>query len=99
MLMCIDTQLNYVGSKIRVTIYTTSSTICEDVKKFIEGGRWQMDGLLKAVEAHGGCLIKLEKPLEMMTNDGAVKIVAEPKSVFIDLYWGSVVDRLRNVCH
>ncbi len=99
MFICIDGQLNYAGSKIRATIYTISVTICEEVKNLIESGRWQLDSLLKVVEAHGGCTIKLEKPLEIDTCDEAIKITAEPKSLFIDLYWGSIVDRVRSVCH
>ncbi|MEM0153042.1 MAG: hypothetical protein QXV81_05740 [Ignisphaera sp.] len=98
MSMCIDTQLNYFGSKIRVSVYTISTTICEEVKNLIESGRWQFDGLLKVAETHDGCLIGSEKPLEVNTHDGAVKIVAEPGSLFIDLYWGSVVDRVHSVC-
>lgn len=98
MLMCIDTQLNYFGSKIRVSVYTVSTTVCEEVKNLIESGRWQLDGLLKVAETHEGCLISSKKPLEVNTCDGAVKIIAEPGSLFIDLYWSSVVDRVHGVC-
>lgn len=96
---CIDVELNYAGSKIRVVVYTVSNSVCEEVKGVVESERWQLSGLVKVVEAHGGCIISSEKPLEIHTRDEALRLVAEPRSYFIELYWGTVVDRVRGACH
>ncbi|MDK6028117.1 hypothetical protein QPL79_01900 [Ignisphaera sp. 4213-co] len=98
MLTCMDVNLNFAGSKIRIVITTNSPNVCEEIRNVIESGRMGFSSLLKIVEAHGGCLIGSEKPLEITTKDNAVKVVAEPTSIFISMYWGTVVDKVREVC-
>ncbi|MEM0232921.1 MAG: hypothetical protein QXL22_02760 [Candidatus Nezhaarchaeales archaeon] len=88
---CVEQEFEAMGAKIKVTIQATSKDVCEEVRK-TKGDVNAFVGLLKM---HGGYDVKSEKPLEILSNDGKIRVVMEPRNIVAQMFWKEVVKRVR----
>lgn len=95
MILCLNTDYNYMGASISVVMYTSSSDVCEEVKRVISRG---YEAAMEAIMRHGGCEIKSEQPLKIVSKDGFVEVILEPKNFVAKMFWREAVNRVREVC-
>lgn len=88
---CVEQEFEAMGAKIKVTIQTTSQDVCEEVKKT----RGDINAFVSLLKMHGGYDIKSEKPLEILSKDGKIRVVLEPRNMVAQMFWKEIVRRVR----
>lgn len=88
---CAKQEVEVMGAKIKVTVQATSQDVCEEAKKAMGN----INTFLELLKMHGGYDIKSEKPLEILSNDGKIKVILEPGNMVAQMFWKEVVRRVR----
>ncbi|MEM4740561.1 MAG: hypothetical protein QXS63_05740, partial [Zestosphaera sp.] len=75
-LKCVDRLIDYLGASIRVSITTSSESVCAEVS-----GVRDPQEIVEVVRKHGGCRILSEDPLKVVSTDGEIVVSAEPENL------------------
>jgi len=92
-LKCVDRLIDYLGASIRVTIVTSSESVCGEVRDV--GDPQEIAGI---VRRHGGCRITSEDPLKVVSADDEIEVTAEPENLLARAYLGIAVEKLKRLC-
>lgn len=92
---CVEGEYSYRGARFRVSVYTSSSEVCDEVKEAKSGG---VGKVLDFVREHGGCRVRSESPLRVSSGDNTTLVEVEPANALARMLWGEVVRRAREVC-
>jgi hypothetical protein len=47
---------------------------------------------------HGGCRILSENPIKVVSGDGRIRVTVEPANFIAKMFWGTVVEKIREIC-
>ncbi|MEM1830475.1 MAG: hypothetical protein QXS63_01840 [Zestosphaera sp.] len=92
---CVEDQYSYRGALVSVAVYTSSSTICSEVREAISGG---ISRVLGFIRRHDGCYIESENPLRASSGDNTVTVEIKPLNAIAKMFWGVAVNKAREVC-
>lgn len=92
---CFEEQYSYRGASVQVVVHTSANVVCNEVREAISGG---ISEVLNFVRRHGGCHIKSEKPLEVISGDKTVTVEIRPLNILARMFWSTAVDKAREVC-
>ncbi|MEM1641917.1 MAG: hypothetical protein QXI85_03895 [Desulfurococcaceae archaeon] len=92
---CLEDRYSYRGALVSVVVYTSSSTICSEVREAISGG---VSRVLDFIRRHGGCYIESENPLRASSGDNTVTVEIKPLNVIARMFWSAAVNKAREVC-
>lgn len=94
-MLCINTEYNYLGAVVRITVETISEEICNEVKSLSSKGYEDFTELLKK---HKGCKIISENPLKIISGDETIVSVLEPVNFIAKAFWGEAIKRIKSEC-